>query len=140
MAAAKRARRVMVMCPFVSVELRAMRALLLVLASALAMMASDVAGEWKATAEGPNGSMERTLWLKVAGAKLTGETVSTFTGKSVIEDGKVDGDAVSFTITAKIQDNEVKLQYKGKLTGKDTMSLTSTFADNSFEWKATRVK
>ena len=84
-----------------------MKALLLVLASMLAVMAADVAGEWKATAEGPNGSMERTLSLKVAGSKLTGETVSTFTGKSVIEDGKVDGDAVSFTISAKIQDNDV---------------------------------
>ncbi len=117
-----------------------MKKLLLILASMLAVMAADVAGEWKATAEGPGGSMERTLSLKVDGAKLTGETVSNFTGKSTIENGKVDGDSITFTITAKIQDNEMKISYKGKVTGKDTMTLSSEAGGNSFEWKATRVK
>ena len=88
-----------------------MTKLLLIFASALAVMAADVAGEWKATAEGPNGAMERTLSLKVDGTKLTGETVSSFVGKSVIQDGKVDGDSFSFTITAKFQDNEMKINY-----------------------------
>lgn len=120
-----------------------MKKLTLLVASALAMMAADIAGEWKATAEGPNGTMERTLSLKVDGAKLTGETVSSFVGKSVIQDGKVDGDSFSFVITAKFQDNEVKLNYKGKATGKDTMTLTSEMAGgqgNAIEWKATRIK
>src|SRR5687767_8306591 len=117
-----------------------MKKLLLILASALAVMAADIAGEWKATAEGPNGAMERTLSLKVDGAKLTGETVSSFLGKSVIEDGKVDGDTFSFNIKAKFQDNEMQLSYKGKVTGKDTMTLTSEVGGNPIEWKATRVK
>lgn len=120
-----------------------MKMLLLLAASALAMLAADVAGEWKATAEGPNGSMERTLSLKVDGSKLTGATVSAFTGKSTIEEGKVDGDAISFVITASIQGNEMKIQYKGKVTGADSMSLTSQIAGGDgqgFEWKATRVK
>ena len=59
-----------------------MKKLFLILASALAVMAADIAGEWKATAEGPNGAMERTLSLKVDGSKLTGETVSSFVGTS----------------------------------------------------------
>lgn len=119
-----------------------MKKLLLILASALAVMAADIAGEWKATAEGPNGAMERTLSLKVDGAKLTGETVSSFIGKSVIEDGKVDGDTISFTIKAKFQDNEMTIAYKGKVTGKDTMTLNSEVGGtgNAIEWKATRVK
>ncbi|MFN0106554.1 MAG: hypothetical protein ACKV2U_31230 [Bryobacteraceae bacterium] len=120
-----------------------MKTLLLILASMLTTMAADVAGEWKATAEGPNGAMERTLSLKVDGTKLTGETVSSFVGKSVIQEGKVDGDTFSFVISAKIQDNDVKLHYKGKVTGKDTMTLTSEMAGgggNAIEWKATRVK
>ena len=117
-----------------------MKKLILIFASMLAVMAADVAGEWKATAEGPGGSMERTLSFKVDGAKLTGETESNFTGKSTIENGKVDGDSITFTITAKIQDNEMKISYKGKVTGKDTMTLSSEAGGNSFEWKATRVK
>ncbi|MBL8236285.1 MAG: hypothetical protein JNM66_02625 [Bryobacterales bacterium] len=119
-----------------------MKKLLLVVASALAVMAADVAGNWKATAEGPNGTMERTLSLKVDGTKLTGETVSSFAGKSVIENGKVEGESVTFTIMVKFQDNEMKVSYKGKLTGADTMSLTAEIegAGQTIDWKATRVK
>ena len=117
-----------------------MKRLLLFVASALAMLAADVAGNWKATAEGPNGTIERTLSLKVEGTKLTGETVSSFAGKSVIENGKVDGDTFSFTLQLKIQDNEMKVSYKGKLTGADTMSLTAEAGENTMEFKAVRVK
>jgi hypothetical protein len=120
-----------------------MKSLLLMMASALAMMAADVAGEWKGSAEGPNGSMERTFTFKVDGAKLTGETVSSFAGKSVIEDGKVNGDAVTFTIVVKFQDNEMKMNYKGKVTGADTMTLTAERQGGegqSIEWKVKKVK
>ncbi len=117
-----------------------MKKLLLFAASALAMMAADVTGNWKATAEGPNGTMERTLTLKVEGTKLTGETVSSFVGKSAIENGKVEGDKLSFTITAKFQDNEMKINYTGKVTGADTMTLSADVNGNAIEWKATRVK
>jgi len=118
-----------------------MKKLLLLLTSMLAVMASDIAGEWKASAEGPNGTMERTLSLKVDGAKLTGETVSSFVGKSVIENGKVEGDSFSFTITAKFQDNEMKINYKGKVTGKDTLTMTSEFGGGDpIQWKGARTK
>jgi hypothetical protein len=38
-------------------------------------------------------------------------------GKSTIADGKIEGDDVSFTIMVKFQDNDVKLTYKGKVSG-----------------------
>jgi hypothetical protein len=102
---------------------------------ALAASAADISGNWKGTAEGPNGAIERTFTFKQDGAKLTGETNSQFTGKSVIENGKVEGDTISFTITAKFQDNEMKLAYKGKITG-DTIKLSSDFGGNgqTIEW------
>jgi len=85
----------------------------------LAALAADISGNWKATAEGPNGSMERTFVFKVEGSKVTGETTSSMMGKSTITDGKIDGDNLSFTITANIQGNELKLTYKGKVTGSE---------------------
>lgn len=102
---------------------------------ALAASAADVSGNWTATAESPNGTLQRTFTFKQDGAKLTGETNSQFTGKSVINDGKVEGDVISFSITAKFQDNEMKLSYKGKITG-DTIKLTSEFGGSgqSIEW------
>ena len=105
---------------------------------AFTALAADISGNWKATAEGPNGAMERTFALKQEGAKVTGETVSTFTGKSTITDGKVDGDTVTFTITAKLGDQDVKLNYKGKIAGNE-IKFTSQMADGGnapIEWTA----
>ena len=117
------------------------RLLLLLVGCALSVLGADIAGTWKATAQGANGSMERTFVFKVDGNKLTGETTSSLLGKSTITDGKVDGDEVSFTITAKIQDNEVKLNYKGKVSGNE-IHFTSEMAGGSgqkFEWTAKKV-
>lgn len=100
------------------------RLLLSLMVLAVAASAADIAGTWKGTAEGPQGSLERTFVFKVDGAKLTGETTSEMLGKSVINDGKVDGDNLSFSITANLQGNELKLSYKGKVTGNE-MKLTS---------------
>ena len=102
---------------------------------AVAAFAADVSGNWKGTAEGPNGAISRTFTFKQDGAKLTGETNSEFTGKSTITDGKVEGDTISFSITAKFQDNEMKLSYKGKISG-DTIKLSSDFGGNgqTIEW------
>jgi hypothetical protein len=92
---------------------------LLILAAlfAGAMSGADITGNWKGTAEGPNGTIERTFTFKQDGTKLTGETKSDFTGQSTINDGKVDGDSVTFTIVANLQGNELKLTYKGKIAG-----------------------
>jgi hypothetical protein len=115
--------------------------LLAVLASVAS--AADLSGNWKATADFGNGPIERTFVFKVDGNKLTGETTSAMMGKSIITDGKVDGDNVTFSITAKFQDNEMKLTYKGKLNGKgDELKLTSEGGQGgqTIEWNAKRVQ
>ena len=90
----------------------------------MAAFAADIAGTWKGTAEGPQGALERSFVFKVDGTKLTGETTSQMLGKSTITDGKIDGDNISFSITASMQGNELKLTYKGKVTGSE-LELTS---------------
>lgn len=70
--------------------------------------------------------LERTFTFKVDGNKLTGETESEMLGKATINDGKIDGDNVSFSINANFQGNEMKLQYKGKVTG-DQIKLNVDF-------------
>ena len=89
---------------------------------AFTAFAADVSGTWKGTADIGGNTVERTFVFKVEGAKLTGETTSQMMGKSTITDGKVDGDSLSFTITVKFQDNEMKLNYKGKVSG-DTLKF-----------------
>ena len=118
------------------------RLLALLIVAAAAAMASDLDGTWKATAEGPQGSMERTFTFKTDGAKVTGETTSQMMGKSPINDGKLDGDTVTFTINIDFGGNQMKVEYKGKVSGKE-MKLTAQLAGGdgggqAIEWKATK--
>jgi len=107
------------------------------------LSAADISGNWKGTAEGPNGPIERTFVFKQEGTTLTGETTSSFTGKSTISDGKVEGDNVVFNIVAKFQENDVKLIYKGKVTGEE-IAFDVEFAGNAdapqIKYIAKRVK
>ena len=88
-----------------------------------AASAADISGNWKGTADFNGQAIQRTFVFKVDGTKLTGETNSELLGKSTIEEGKIDGDNVSFTITANVQGNELKMNYRGKVTG-DTIKLS----------------
>lgn len=116
-----------------------MRLLALLIAFTTAALAGDVTGTWKATAEGPNGPMERTFVFKVDGQQLTGKTTSSMFGESVISDGKVDGDNLSFTIKVKFEDNEMKLNYKGKVSGDAIKFVVEGANGMTLEWNAKKV-
>lgn len=105
----------------------------------LAAFAADISGAWKATAQGPNGNMERTFVFKVDGNKVTGETTSSMMGKSTINDGKIDGDTVTFTINGNFGGNDVKLNYKGKVSGNEihfTSEMAGGGGGQAIEWTA----
>jgi autotransporter translocation and assembly factor TamB len=108
---------------------------------ALTAAAADISGTWKGTAQTPNGPVERTFNFKVDGTKLTGDTTSDMFGKSTIEDGKIDGDTITFTITVDFQGNEGKVNYKGKVEG-DTINFTVEIPalNQTVEYAAKRVK
>lgn len=99
-------------------------AALLVACVALAW-AADVSGKWIAQVPGRGGqTRETTFNFKAEGAKLTG-TVSGMQGDNPISDGKIEGEEISFTVTASFGGNEVKLLYKGKVAG-DEIKFTRT--------------
>lgn len=117
--------------------------LLLVVTALFAVVATagDINGKWKGTADLQGQTLERTFVFKVDGTKLTGETSSELLGKSSIEEGKVDGDDISFVITASFQGNELKMNYKGKVNG-DTIKLSvDVGADfgGMVEWRLKRA-
>ncbi len=115
------------------------RLMFLLVLCAAAALAADITGNWKATAEGPNGSMERTFVFKQEGTTLTGETTSSMMGKSTIENGKVEGDTVTFTITGRFGDNEMKLNYKGKINSPTEIKFTVEAGGNTIEWLAKKA-
>jgi len=115
---------------------------LAILALSAAACAADISGAWKGTAQTPAGTTERTFNFKVDGNKLTGDTSSDMFGKSTIEDGKIDGDTVTFTITIDFQGNEGKINYTGKIKGDDEIdfSVEVPSLDQKIEYVAKRVK
>ncbi len=91
--------------------------LLLVGLGALSAWAADVTGKWVAEVPGRQGqTMQMTFTFKVEGDKLTG-TISTPRGESPIQDGKIQGDEISFTQVVEFGGNQMKFLYKGKVSG-----------------------
>ena len=87
--------------------------------------AADINGKWVAQVPGREGqTRETTFNFKVEADKLTG-TVSGRQGDTPFSDGKINGDDISFTVTANFGGNEVKLLYKGKIAG-DEIKFTRT--------------
>lgn len=106
---------------------------------AITAYAADVTGKWVASYEGPNGNkMESTFDLKTEGTALTG-TVTSPRGEAKIQEGKVDGDNVSFVVIRNFQGNEVKQNYTGKVAG-DEMKLSASFGERTIEMTAKRSK
>jgi hypothetical protein len=111
---------------------------LLVLGSAMAL-AADLSGKWTASVETPRGTQTLTFDFHVDGAKLTG-TVSSPRGEMEIQDGKIDGDTVTFNQTMSFNGNEFKIAYKGKIDA-DTIKFTRQAGDRpAQDFVATRVK
>ncbi len=98
---------------------------IVVLALVGSAWAADVTGKWVAQVEGRQGTQENTFILKVDGTKLTG-TMSTARGENEISEGKVEGDEISFVIIRSFGENEMKILYKGTVSG-DEIKFTREF-------------
>ena len=85
--------------------------------SAALCFAGDFNGRWEGSISTPNGDMQIFFNFKVDGTKLTG-TVESPNGDIPIEDGKVEGDKISF----KTSFNDAKINHEGTLSG-DTIDL-----------------
>jgi hypothetical protein len=104
--------------------------------------AADPTGKWVAQVPARDGqTREVTITLKAEGEKLTG-TISGRQGDTPISDGQIKGDDLSFTVTQSRQGNEVKVNYKGKVSG-DEIKFTRTFGGGNrppVEFTAKRAK
>lgn len=90
---------------------------LFLLLTAVSVFAADVTGKWVAQVPGRGGqTREVTLNLKADGNALTG-TMSGRRGDTPIEEGKIDGDNISFSQTMEFNGNSMKIIYKGKISG-----------------------
>ena len=85
----------------------------------LSALAADVTGTWKAEFGTQRGLQKYTFTFKQAGAGITGKANVERDGEkreAELKEGKVDGDTVTFIEPLKIQDNEIKITYTGKIS------------------------
>jgi hypothetical protein len=101
--------------------------------TASALSAADIDGKWKAEFDSQVGPQKLFLELKAEGEKLTGKATAdrgAQFGKTetAITNGKIVKDEVSFSEQVKIQDNEITIEYKGKIVG-DELKLHRKVGD-----------
>jgi uncharacterized protein with beta-barrel porin domain len=112
---------------------------ILALAFVLSAYAADATGKWTAEFSTQIGQQKYTFDLKADGATLTGKATSP-RGTQDIKEGKVNGDEVSFVEMLELQDQQIRIEYKGKVNG-DEMKLTRKVGDfGSTEAVAKRMK
>jgi hypothetical protein len=105
--------------------------LAMLVAGLLSLRAADVTGKWKSEFETTVGAMKYTFDLKSDGGKITGKATRDRDGEKTeteLKEGKLTGDEVSFVEVVSIQDQEIRIEYKGKLAGNE-MKLTRTVGD-----------
>jgi hypothetical protein len=105
-----------------------------------AASAADATGKWKGSLEGEGGSRELTFNLKADGDKLTGTLAGLLDRALEVQEGKVQGSTITFSVMSEWEGNPVKLVYKGEVAG-DEILFTMGTDDGSWstEVKAKRV-
>ncbi|HYG34518.1 MAG TPA: hypothetical protein VEC99_07030 [Clostridia bacterium] len=108
---------------------------------------ADANGTWTWTMQGRNGGPDRkmSLKLKTEGDKVTGKMVTPGregqTRETEIQDGKLKGDEVTFTVVREFNGNKMTSKYNGKFTA-DTIKGKVEFERNgqtqSRDWEAKR--
>src|SRR5262245_28852888 len=96
-----------------------------------ALQAADATGKWKSEFDTQIGHLKYTYELKADGEKFTGKAFRELDGtKTTIEivEGKINGDQVSFVEPIKVQDQDIRIEYKGKLSG-DEIKFTRKVGD-----------
>jgi len=100
-----------------------------ILALAALVRAADPSGRWTATFTTEVGEQQYTFEFKVKGSALTGTAKSNLLGESELQEGKVDGDKISFVENANFQGMPLKITYSGTMTSADEIAFTRNVAD-----------
>ena len=93
--------------------------------------AGDISGTWHAEFDTQIGMQKYQFTFKVADGKLTGKAnaeVNDQKRETDLQDGKVTGDTVTFVEMLKFQDNEIRIEYTGKIHG-DEISFARKVGD-----------
>ena len=99
-------------------------------------LAADFNGKWKGTMPSRDGNAREVSFLFHAeGSTLTGNFVGPMGREVAISDGKIDGEALAFSVSLDFNGSMVKVRYNGKLSGDDlSMKMQREGATRSVEF------
>ncbi len=83
--------------------------------------------------------MKISYTFKADGANLTGATTGPDGKEVAIKDGKINGNNISFTISFDMGGQEMKMEFKGVLSG-DDLKLSMDMMGQPFEIPLKRAK
>ncbi len=116
-------------------------AIALMLLGVARVFAADITGTWNASFDTAIGQQNYTYQFVVKGTTLTGKIQSEMGGTSEIQQGKVEGDKVSFVEIFKFEGNEIQITYTGQVMSNDDIKFTRQVAEFATEeLVAKRVK
>jgi enterochelin esterase-like enzyme len=90
--------------------------------ASLSAVAADITGVWKAEFKTQRGLQKYTFTLKQDGTSVTGKANVERDGEkreAELKEGKVEGDTVTIVEPLKIQDNDIRITYTGKISGNE---------------------
>jgi hypothetical protein len=90
--------------------------------------AADISGKWTAQVAGAQGqpASEITFIFTADGTNLTGTINNSLApGEVAIQEGKIDGDKVSFSLSRNMGGGEMKVVWQGELSGDEIKFVRS---------------
>ena len=108
-----------------------MKIRLLAIAALLAaapVFAGDIDGKWTGTIDTPNGAVAIAYTFKADGETLVGSTTGPDGTEYPIQDGKITGNKLSFSLTLDFGQGPVTFNYTGEVSPTE-VKLHSSFMD-----------
>ena len=119
--------------------MKILASVLVLLVLSVTAYAADVDGTWNGIVQGPMGDIPVTFKFKADGAKLTGSTLG-FDGAEVqIQDGKIDGNTITFSVTFDFGGMPFMLSYKGLVSAEEIKMSGDAFG-MPFEFVLKKMK
>ena len=101
--------------------------LLFLVFACIAAHAAEISGIWKAQFDTPMGTEKYSFELKADGSVLTGKAINEH-GTSVLKDGKIDGNTLSFVEPVSMNGMDMAITYTGTIDG-DTIHFSRKVGD-----------
>jgi len=102
---------------------------------------ADIDGKWTGSIAGPDGGQgfPVSYTFKAEGTTLTGTSLGPDNSQIPIKDGKIDGNNISFSISFDMGGQDMKMDFKGVLSG-DQIKMSFDMMGTPSEFVVKRAK